>query len=41
MFAGAFTMSMAFLESFCEISDFRQMSGSVISGMIVVIFIAW
>lgn len=41
MFAGTFTMSMAFLESFCEISDFRQMSGSVISGMIVGIFTTW
>ena len=30
-----------FFEFFCEISDYRQMGGGVISGMIVVIFTTW
>ena len=41
MFAGAFTMSMVFFEFFCEISNYRQMGGGVISGMSVVIFTTW
>ena len=41
MFAGAFTMSMAFLESFCGISDSTQMRPSLNSAMIVQNNIAW